>query len=387
MASVGLSSVYKVYSKEATPAIELVHNWAKDMNAEKSDREFALEDISLDISDGEFLCVVGPSGCGKSTLLKIIAGLEKVSSGTVTLDGQVVNDLEARQRGVGLVFQDYALYPHMESEDDMTFSFRVKHRSKEEMEKNLARTIEILGVGTKQLLRKKPSSLSGGQKQRVALGRCMIKDPPVFLLDEPLSNLDAKLRESVRYELKQLHRLLGTTIVYVTHDQQEAVALGDRIAVLNEGKLVQIDTPRGIFNKPANLFVAGFLGTPPMNFLECAWIDAQLVGEGFRLRPQDTLAAALDAILDSKPAKRFVLGIRPEHLLLNPPDTANQVRGTLTKIEPLMPKSILHVSVGNEKILMKADFAAEVSIGDEIAVGFQMERAVIFEKDTEQAVP
>ena len=398
MASVALEGVSKIYGVEKRSGVELVHDWSKDLTAEKSSRELALEEITLRVEDGEFLCVIGPSGCGKSTLLRIVAGLIKPTAGTVKLDDHVVNDLEARERGVGLVFQDYALYPHMDSESDMTFSFRVRKRRPEEMEENLKRTVEILGVGIEELLYRKPDTLSGGQKQRVALGRCMIKDPPVFLLDEPLSNLDAELRERVRYELKQIHQLLRTTVIYVTHDQQEAMALGTRIAVLNKGRLIQLGTPRELYARPRDTFVAGFLGSPPMNLLPCAALreaGSWLVkaGDSRRGGPRSAAAALEErqARLQAPAAGMpVILGIRPEHIAFDEGrdrGLEGGITGRVTLIEHTMPRSIFQVDSGlPQRLLVKADSSTPVKEGDEVVVVPDMRRAVLFDAESGEAI-
>ena len=392
MSSIELQNVSITYDRMRRSGFEIAHDWAQDLAAEGSARAQALEDVSLQVRDGEILCIVGPSGCGKSTLLRVIAGLLRPTTGEVLFDDTRVTDLDAKDRGVGLVFQDYALYPHMAAKADMTFSFRVRKRSHEEMEANLHRTVEILGVDVRDLLDRKPGSLSGGQKQRVALGRCMIKDPPVFLLDEPLSNLDAKLREQVRFELKQVHQLLQTTMVYVTHDQTEAVALGHRIAVMDAGRLIQLGPPRELLRRPSNTFVAGFLGSPPMNLLPCSIRDA---GEGRELDFGAFVLPVtnrLDAVAGSYDGGRrpLLFGIRPEHLELRTDDSAGgptDICGTVFAVERTMPQSVFRVDIGmDHELRAKADFSLPFNEGDRVVATVDMRRVVMFDRSTGEAL-
>ena len=226
----------------------------------------AIDDISFTVHDKEFMVIVGPSGCGKSTLLRMIAGLEEIGSGTLSIDGKKINNLSPRDRDIAMVFQNYALYPHMTVYDNMAFGLKLKHFSKSEIKTRVMQTAQLLEIQDE--LQRKPKTLSGGQRQRVAIGRAIIRRPKVFLFDEPLSNLDAKLRSQMRIELQKLHRAINATMIYVTHDQTEAMTLGNRIAVLNRGKLMQLDTPLHLYNHPANKFVAGFIGSPAMNFIK-----------------------------------------------------------------------------------------------------------------------
>ncbi len=271
----------------------------------------ALDDLSLEVRDGEFMVFVGPSGCGKSTALRSIAGLEEITGGTVSIGDRVVNDLPPKDRDIAMVFQNYALYPHMTVADNMAFGLKLRHTAKAEIKRRVGDAAEMLGL--EPYLDRKPAALSGGQRQRVAMGRAIVRDPAAFLMDEPLSNLDAKLRVSMRASLGQLHERLGTTTVYVTHDQVEAMTLGDRVCVLSEGRLQQVDTPQALFDRPVNLFVAGFIGSPAMNF-----VTAELVRDdgpavtfaGFRL-PVPGAAVAAKPGLDRYLGQPVVLGIRP----------------------------------------------------------------------------
>ncbi|HET7867770.1 MAG TPA: sn-glycerol-3-phosphate ABC transporter ATP-binding protein UgpC [Burkholderiaceae bacterium] len=265
-----------------------------------------LHGVDLEVADGEFAVFVGPSGCGKTTLLRLIAGLEDLSGGAIAIGGEVVNDTPAAQRGVAMVFQSYALYPHMTVAENMSFALRMSGQPREAIQRAVGRAAEILQINA--LLDRKPAALSGGQRQRVAIGRAIVREPKVFLFDEPLSNLDASLRVQMRIELGRLHKQLGTTMVYVTHDQVEAMTLGDRIAVFNGGRIEQVGAPLSLYQQPANLFVAGFLGSPRMNFIPCRierqgdTVHAQVAGSGSVSLP---FAAATG---------EFVLGVRPEHL-------------------------------------------------------------------------
>ena len=292
MGAIGLSGVRKVFP----------------------DGTVAVDDVDLEIDDGEFVVFVGPSGCGKTTLLRLISGLETMTSGQLRFDGQVINEVSPRERNMAMVFQNYALYPHMTVRQNIAFALRVRKFPQSEIDERVNEAARILDLG--QLLERKPKQLSGGQRQRVAMGRAIVRHPGAFLLDEPLSNLDAKLRVQLRSELRRLHARLGVTTIHVTHDQVEAMTLGDRVAIFSHGALQQYDTPQALYRRPANIFVAGFIGSPAMNFVE-----ATLAGHGTEstlslgatklvLGPSAVAANALDAVAGG----RVLLGIRPEHL-------------------------------------------------------------------------
>ncbi len=303
MASVTLEGVSKVYPGE-------VH---------------AVQALDLEIHDGEFLVLVGPSGCGKSTTLRMIAGLETISSGTLKIGDRVVNDIHPRDRDIAMVFQNYALYPHMSVYDNMAFALKMRKVPKAQIKERVNQAAEMLGLGA--LLGRKPKALSGGQRQRVALGRAIVRQPTVFLFDEPLSNLDAKLRVETRAEIKRLHRKLNTTTIYVTHDQEEAMTLGDRVVVMCDGWMRQVDSPLNIYQKPADRFVAGFLGMPPMNFLEGHLESTNgkywFVGHDARMRLED----APPEWLQGKIQQRVVAGIRPEAIELSAPSANGNAPG------------------------------------------------------------
>ncbi len=292
----------------------------------------AVDDLSLTVDDGEFLILVGPSGCGKSTALRMIAGLEKISAGSITVGGTRVNDIPPKDRDIAMVFQNYALYPHMSVEKNLGFALRQRKASKDEIEQRVGDMATLLGLT--DLLQRKPGQLSGGQRQRVAMGRALVREPQVFLLDEPLSNLDAKLRVQMRAELKKLHHRLGITTIYVTHDQVEAMTLGDRIAVLSAGRLQQIGAPQEVYDHPANVFVAGFIGSPPMNLLSGSIRDGQ-VSAG-------DLVFSRAGVADAD----VVVGIRPEGLRpVGPEDPGPGFELHVDVVEPLGDEVMVHGTV------------------------------------------
>jgi multiple sugar transport system ATP-binding protein len=297
----------------------------------------AVDDLSLDVKDGEFMVLVGPSGCGKSTALRSIAGLEEITGGTITIGDRVVNDLPPKDRDIAMVFQNYALYPHMTVEQNLAFGLQLRKTPKEEIKRRVDEAAQMLGL--QQYLKRKPGALSGGQRQRVAMGRAIVREPQAFLMDEPLSNLDAKLRVSMRASLNHLHERLGVTTVYVTHDQVEAMTLGNRVCVLRDGKLQQVDTPQYLYEAPVNLFVAGFIGSPAMNF-----VTAELVRDGgAAVTFAGCKLAVPPAVMDSKPGladyfgKKIILGIRPSDfedasLVDNGGDTIRVVAGVTEEL-------------------------------------------------------
>jgi len=307
----------------------------------------AVAGASFTVADGELLVLVGPSGCGKTTLLRAIAGLENVTSGTIGIDGRTVNDLAPRERDIAMVFQNYALYPHMTVAGNLAFGLKLRGHARAEIEKRVADAARMLGL--EDLLQARPRQLSGGQRQRVALGRALVREPKVFLLDEPLSNLDAKLRAAMRVEIARLHHRLGATMIYVTHDQIEAMTLGQRIVVLNDGEVQQIDTPMRLYEQPANLFVAGFLGSPAMNFFQ-----GRLRDDARALEMQNA-SLPLDGLrgshlpLDALRGRDIVLGLRPEHLqCADAEPAASQVQfdATLEVTEPVGNEVFLNLRFG-----------------------------------------
>ena len=299
----------------------------------------AVEDVSLHIRDGEFMILLGPSGCGKSTTLRMIAGLESISSGEVHIDGELANEIDPRDRNLAFVFQNYALYPHMTVAANLSFGLRLRHAPQEEIARRVAEAASMLGIGP--LLDRKPSALSGGQRQRVALGRALVRDPVAFLLDEPLSNLDAKLRAGMRRELVKLHRTLGRTIVHVTHDQVEAMTMGERICIMNEGRIVQVGSPLEVYRNPANLFVAGFLASPPMNLLQAriSMSDSRPTLRCGQLSLPIPSAYATDSIPSA--GTPVVLGIRPEDVYDHEIPGGISIDAKIVAIEALGPETVV----------------------------------------------
>ncbi len=313
------------------PAVEL-----KDVSKSYARGARAVDRVSLQIADGELLVLVGPSGCGKSTVLRMVAGLEEVSEGEIRIGERVVNDVAPKDRDIAMVFQNYALYPHMTVFENMAFGLRRRKVPEAEVKRRVGAAAETLGLGS--YMQRRPRELSGGERQRVALGRAMVRDPQVFLFDEPLSNLDAKLRVQVRAEIKRLHQRLTVTMIYVTHDQVEAMTLGDRIAVLKKGVLQQVADPFTLYEHPANQFVAGFIGSPPINFFAARVEDGALVAGSLRL----PLPAALAPRIAGLQGREVTLGIRPEDLSLEPVPDALAIDGTVEVREPLGNEVLLH---------------------------------------------
>jgi len=349
----------------------------------------ALDDLSLTIRDGETMAIVGPSGCGKSTLLRVVAGLETVDEGLIYFDDRVVNDVSPKDRGLGMVFQSYALYPHMKGEGNLGFFFRVRKRPPEEMMERIRITSEIMGIGFDMLLDRKPGTLSGGQQQRVAIGRCIVRDPSLFLFDEPLSNLDAKLRSSTRIEIKRLLRRFAITAIYVTHDQTEAITLGDRIAVMRAGKIEQVGIYEEITTRPVNSFVAGFLGLPPMNLLE-GWrvaSDGVLEGNAGRAAPPARAAGAL------RVGQAIVLGFRGERARLIPEGEAAStdglvIDGEVLNAEPDFARQIqtVNVEAGAARFAVQAPIDQPVGGGWQVRIAVPSEDLYLFDANTEARV-
>lgn len=347
-----------------------------------------IKDFSLEVADKEFVVFVGPSGCGKSTNLRMLAGLEEVSEGQILIGDRVVNDVPPKDRDIAMVFQSYALYPHMSVYDNMAFGLKLRKTPKEEIDKRVKEAADILGLA--HLLDRKPKALSGGQRQRVAVGRAIVREPAVFLMDEPLSNLDAKLRVTARAEISKLHKRLGTTFIYVTHDQVEAMTMGDRIAVLADGILQQVDTPRNLYNVPDNVFVAGFIGSPSMNFF-----NGTLVGEEGKLFV-DTGDFRVDIPDDRKSTyadyvgKEVVMGMRPEHIHAPeyaPPNISpSPVKGTVEVVELLGHELHLYVNAGKSSFVATVDPRMAVNAGNEIEVDMDMSNVHLFDKNTERAI-
>jgi multiple sugar transport system ATP-binding protein len=337
--------------------------------------------ISLTIEDGEFIALVGPSGCGKSTLLRMIAGLEEISDGEVLIGGQIVNALTPRERNIAMVFQSYALYPHMTVAENMGFNLKLSGIAKPEIERRVGEAARMLALG--ELLDRKPSQLSGGQRQRVAMGRAVVRDPAVFLFDEPLSNLDAKLRVQMRTEIKTLHQKVGTTSVYVTHDQIEAMTLADRIIVLNGGRIEQIGTPLDLYREPANVFVAGFIGSPAMNFLDAS-VEADAGGPAARL--SDGTLIRLNPVTALHRGQAVRLGLRPEHLVPGPNDGDSVVRGETLVVEPTGAQTHVVFTLAGEPVTAVVDGAYPARHGAPFEASVAASRVHVFDRQSGVAV-
>lgn len=368
MAKLSLSSIYKVYPGNVT----------------------AVRDFNLEIEDKEFVVLVGPSGCGKSTTLRMIAGLEEISGGQLFIDDRLVNDIAPKDRDIAMVFQNYALYPHMTVYENMAFGLKLKKTPKDEIHRRVTEAAKILNI--EEYLNRKPKALSGGQRQRVALGRAIVREPKVFLMDEPLSNLDAKLRVQMRTEISKLHQKLQTTFVYVTHDQTEAMTMGDRIVVMKDGIVQQVDTPLNLYNYPINIFVAGFIGSPQMNF-----VKGELLIEG------DKAIFAFDnnkiMISDEKARllkdrgyinKEVIMGIRPEDIH-NDENTLNKhkdsiIEGTIEVSELMGAETYLYLRIGKESFTGRVSASSNTKPNTVIKVAFDPNKIHIFDKDTEAAI-
>lgn len=368
MARVQFEHIYKRFGK-----VEVVH------------------DINLDIKDQEFMVLVGPSGCGKSTCLRMIAGLEEPSEGEIYIGDRLVNGVDPKDRDIAMVFQNYALYPHMSVFDNMAFGLKLRHFPKNEIRKRVEEAAEILGL--EQLLKRKPKELSGGQRQRVALGRAIVREAQVFLMDEPLSNLDAKLRVATRAEIIKLHQRVQTTVIYVTHDQVEAMTMGDRIAVLNGGIIQQLGTPQELYDHPSNLFVAQFIGTPQMNVIEGAKVVTEdgatvVVLEGIG---RVTVPALYAERARAAANKNLIFGIRPVHLedaALAHPDreTASNIDATVDVVENLGNELQVYLTTGGKSIIATLDSRSRVVPGNKLRLLVDSDQMHLFDADTGEAI-
>lgn len=352
----------------------------------------AVKGIDLEIKDKEFLVLVGPSGCGKSTTLRMVAGLEEISDGTVEIGDTVVNDIPPKDRDIAMVFQNYALYPHMDVYNNMAFGLKLRKFPKEEIDRRVKEAAGILGI--ENLLDRRPKQLSGGQRQRVALGRAIVREPKVFLMDEPLSNLDAKLRVQMRAELSKLHDRLQTTVIYVTHDQTEAMTMGDRIVVLKDGIIQQVDDPLTLYNKPVNMFVAGFIGSPAMNF-----VNAKVVKEGedlfvdggvFKLKIPASKVQEFSKIKNYI-GKEIVVGIRPEDISdATVSDFAvtseNSFTSPVEVVEPMGSEIYLYLTVGKNSVVARVDAGSKAKVGDSLKVAINTNKIHAFDAETEEAI-
>jgi multiple sugar transport system ATP-binding protein len=331
----------------------------------------AVKDLTLDIPDGQFMTLVGPSGCGKSTTLNMLAGLDDVTEGEIYIDDREVSGLPPGERDIAMVFQSYALYPHMSVRDNLAFALKVRHEPREAIQQKVARAARLLGID--ELLERKPRQLSGGQRQRVALGRALVREPRLFLLDEPLSNLDAKLRVQMRAELKLLFDRLETTVVYVTHDQVEAMTMSDRVAIFDKGVVQQVGSPLELYERPVNMFVAGFLGSPPMNFLDAEVADGQLRGSDFAFGlPNWAGGLARGA--------NVVLGVRPEDMILR--EGSGPTEATITLAEPMGSSTIVYTVLGDKLVAIETDKDTRLSVGSKVGLDIDPHRLHVFDVAT-----
>ena len=343
----------------------------------------AVFDFTLNVKDKEFIVFVGPSGCGKSTTLRMVAGLEEITAGELFIDDVLVNDVAPKDRNIAMVFQSYALYPHMSVYDNMAFGLKLRKMPKDEIDKRVQNAADILGLAP--YLDRKPKALSGGQRQRVALGRAIVRDAKVFLMDEPLSNLDAKLRVQMRAEIIKLHERIGTTTIYVTHDQIEAMTMATRIVVMKDGYIQQVGAPKDIYDNPNNLFVGGFIGTPPMNFIVGKVNKGRFVGEGINIVvPEEKIELLkVNKFLN----KEVILGIRPEHIFDNENDK-KRLSDSIVKLkvdvaELLGADSNIYAKLGSSDIVAKVNARDDIHIGDSIELAFDLEKVHFFDPETE----
>lgn len=387
MGSVRLVEVNKIYDGWApNPEHKAWYQFWKPSRL--PNQVHVVKNISLDIKDGEFLVLVGPSGCGKSTTLRMVAGLEEITSGSIYIGDRKVNDVSPKDRDIAMVFQSYALYPHFSVYDNMAFGLRQRKYSEEEIKKLVDHAAELLDI--KHLLLRKPKELSGGQRQRVAMGRAIVRCPQVFLMDEPLSNLDAKLRVQMRAELQKLHHTLGVTTIYVTHDQTEAMTLGDRIVLMHQGIIQQAAAPLEMYEHPANKYVAGFIGTPSMNFvdvkLEAAGEGVSVKGKGFSIEIPERLAGRLKEFAEAE----CTFGIRPENI--HDPKFARDseflvpISAKVEVYEPMGSEVSLHIRLGEEDLVARVDSHTEAKVGDVADLALDTRKIHLFNKDTEVAM-
>ncbi|MCD8026797.1 MAG: sn-glycerol-3-phosphate ABC transporter ATP-binding protein UgpC [Clostridiales bacterium] len=367
MANVSLRHIYKVYDGGVT----------------------AVTDFNLEIEDKEFIILVGPSGCGKSTTLRMIAGLEDISKGELYIGDTLANDVSPKDRDIAMVFQNYALYPHMSVYDNMAFGLKLHKTPKEEIKRRVEEAARILGI--EQYLDRKPKALSGGQRQRVALGRAIVRNPKVFLLDEPLSNLDAKLRTQMRTEIAKLYQRLGTTFIYVTHDQTEAMTMGTRIVVMKDGFIQQVDTPQHLYDLPCNMFVAGFIGSPQMNFINATLekSNSQYTLNFDKYKVPVLASKSAGGKLDAYVGKEVVFGIRPEHVHDEPEEIAKAeclLEANVDVTELMGAEVYLYVNIGGTPVTARVEPTSTAKPGDNIKIAFELEKIHIFDKDTEQTI-
>ena len=375
MAKVVIENLVKTYPEKNGPGVRAVNS------------------INLTVEDREFMVLVGPSGCGKSTTLRMIAGLEEISGGTIAIDGKVVNNVLPKDRDIAMVFQNYALYPHMTVYDNMAFGLKLRKFPKADIEKRVREAAGILGL--EKYLDRKPKALSGGQRQRVAVGRAIVRQPKVFLFDEPLSNLDAKMRVSTRTDISKLHARLGATMIYVTHDQVEAMTMGDRICVMKDGNIMQVDEPLNLYNHPQNMFVAGFIGSPPMNFFKgtvrragnhLAFVEDNQKDTLITIALNETLARQATPFID----RTIVFGIRPEDvhdaLTVSQPDPAHTAEVKVEVAEPMGSETYLYLDTGAHSFIARVNPTDRFDANQKVKVVFSINHAHLFNAETEQVL-
>ncbi|WPJ95197.1 sn-glycerol-3-phosphate ABC transporter ATP-binding protein UgpC [Coraliomargarita algicola] len=355
----------------------------------KKDSFRAVKGIDLEIRDKEFMVFVGPSGCGKSTTLRMIAGLEEITGGILKIGEQIMNDVEPKNRGIAMVFQNYALYPHMTLFDNMAFGLKLNKTPRDEIKRRVDEAADILGLTS--MLDRKPKALSGGQRQRVAVGRAIVRKPDVFLFDEPLSNLDAKMRVQMRTEISRLHARLDATMIYVTHDQVEAMTMGDRICVMKDGNIMQVDEPLQLYNNPKNMFVAGFIGSPPMNFFDGKCVEAngttyfEEAGETepFRLALKGQLLSAAQ----KQGTKSAVFGVRPEHITVSDTIGEDSIAAIIDVSEPMGAETYLYLNtLAGHSFIAKVEAEHAFKIGQTVHLKFNQERAALFDRESENLI-
>ena len=379
MAEVALKKINKIYHGKTPVPREWWQVWKPSHVASEV---HIVKDASLTIKDGEFMVLVGPSGCGKSTTLRMIAGLEEVTAGELYIGERLVNNVSPKDRDIAMVFQSYALYPHMTVFDNMAFGLKLRKVPADEIKKAVDEAAELLGL--QHLLLRKPKELSGGQRQRVAMGRAIVRRPKVYLMDEPLSNLDAKLRVQMRAELQKMHRRLGVTTVYVTHDQTEAMTLGDRITIMKDGVIQQVDTPLNLYEKPNNRYVAGFVGSPAMNFMDVNVADGELVASGFRFPiPEDR-----KAVVQPHQGQKLILGVRPQDVRdeVSVPEPRVSIPAQVEVVEPLGSENYIYAKAGSDNLVARVDAHFSAKMGDNVTFAFDPRRMHLFDGTTEQAI-
>ncbi len=346
----------------------------------------AVKDMNLEVKDNEFIVFVGPSGCGKSTALRMIAGLEEISEGELLIDDEVMNDVSPKDRDIAMVFQNYALYPHMTNYENMAFGLKLRKMPKEEIDKRVSEAASILGLTP--ILKNKPKQLSGGQRQRVALGRAIVRNPKVFLMDEPLSNLDAKLRVQTRAEISKLHQRLKTTFIYVTHDQTEAMTMGTRIVVLKDGVVMQVDSPKNLYDKPENKFVGGFIGSPQMNFINGKAVERggeiilDYLGTSFPIDDERQTGLRETDYVN----KEVTIGIRPEHLTVEITDEETDDTGIVEVTELLGSETYLFIKLKEETIVARVDPNLDLEVGNQVKIKMKKDKVHLFDVKSEESI-